>query len=101
MAAAWNFGPDATEIRPVGWVVEQVAARWGKRPDWKSDARENSHEANTLLLDSGKARSQLGWLPKLGLADAIEWTVDWYRAYAAGEDPRALTVKQLRRFPLR
>jgi CDP-glucose 4,6-dehydratase len=100
MAAAWNFGPDTVAMRPVGWVVEQVAARWGKRANWKRDTRENPHEAITLLLDSGKARSQLGWLPKLGLEDAIEWTVDWYRACATGEDPRALTLQQLRRYPI-
>jgi CDP-glucose 4,6-dehydratase len=100
MAAAWNFGPDTSAMRSVGWVVEQVAARWGQRTDWKRDARENPHEASTLLLDSDKARSRLGWLPRLGLTDAIEWTVDWYRACDAGEDPRAITLQQLRRYPL-
>lgn len=101
MASAWNFGPDNDAVQTVGWIAEQAIARWGKRADLKRDTRANPREAHTLLLDSGKARSRLNWLPKLRLRDAIEWTVDWYRACEVGQDPRATTLRQLREYRFR
>ncbi|HEU0054789.1 MAG TPA: hypothetical protein VFQ39_16495, partial [Longimicrobium sp.] len=58
-----------------------------------------AHEAGALRLDSSRARTRLGWEPRLPLADAVAWTVDWYREAAA--DPTAaadLTHAQIRRY---
>jgi CDP-glucose 4,6-dehydratase len=52
-------------------------------------------------LDSTKAKTHLGWRPILELPTAIEWIVDWYRAFAAGQDLRALTEKQIRDYEAR
>jgi CDP-glucose 4,6-dehydratase len=97
-AAAWNFGPDSGATRQVGWLVEQMMVRWGAQTRWKRDEGANPHEADTLVLDSSKARRQLGWLPKLDLAQTVANTVDWYRAVEAGSDPREVTLQQLRAY---
>jgi CDP-glucose 4,6-dehydratase len=95
---AWNFGPDTGSEHPVADVLEKIGARWGELHTVRSAEGERPHEASFLKLDSAKARSLLGWQPCLDFDTALDWTVDWYRAHAAGEDMRALTLRQIDRF---
>jgi CDP-glucose 4,6-dehydratase len=37
------------------------------------------HEATLLQLDISLAMRELNWQPKLSAADAIGWTMEWYR----------------------
>jgi CDP-glucose 4,6-dehydratase len=80
-AQAWNFGPPDSDARPVGWVVEQMAQLWGKGAEYKMDTRQHPHEAGFLKLDCSKARSLLGWSPRLGIEETLKWTIAWYKAY--------------------
>ena len=100
-ARAWNFGPELADCRSVGWLVERIARAWGTSTGWTPDRRPQPHEAQLLLLDAGLARRELGWRPCLGLDEAVDWTVDWYRTDAAGGDVRALTLDQIDRFQTR
>jgi CDP-glucose 4,6-dehydratase len=93
-AGGWNFGPNAAEARPVSWVVERIRSVWADGAEWQMDAVEHPHETNFLSLDTTKASDLLDWKPRLRLGTAIEWTVDWYRSHAAGEDPRSLCERQ-------
>lgn len=97
-AGGWNFGPADGDTRPVAWIVEQMARRWGPSARWVRDTAPAPHEAGLLRLDSSKARSELGWSPKLDLATALDWTVDWFRAQQAGEQMLAVTSGQIDRF---
>jgi CDP-glucose 4,6-dehydratase len=97
-AEAWNFGPDETDAVPVETVVGTVTRLWGPQAGWKTDAGEHPHEAHFLRLDSSKARSRLGWRPRLRLPLALEWTVDWYRRQAQGGDALQLTREQIERY---
>jgi len=100
-ARAWNFGPDAGDTRSVGEVVARIAALWGPRQaHWTVDApAAGGHEAMVLRLDSGLAQARLGWRPILGLDEALEWTLTWYRAHQAGHtDMRNMTLEQILRF---
>ena len=56
-----------------------------------------------LRLDWTKARTRLGWQPVLTLKDAVELTVAWYRAAAAGGDRSMydLSVEQIRDYEQR
>lgn len=83
-ARAWNFGPSPDQCYRVTEVVERIAARWGGRPRWRvgRNAAEGPHEAMLLTLDSSAAAERLGWRPALGLDEALDLTVDWYRAWA-------------------
>ncbi len=53
-----------------------------------------------LWLDTAKARKRLGWRPRLPLREAVDLTVEWYRAALAVRGPRLydLSVEQIRRY---
>ena len=98
IAGAWNFGPPDDDARQVGWVVEQLAARWPGGVHWERDEGDAPHEAHYLKLDSSHARSSLGWQPAWSLEPALDATVSWYRSYADSGDLRALTLAQIGEF---
>ncbi|MET4519821.1 CDP-glucose 4,6-dehydratase [Bradyrhizobium sp. I1.7.5] len=91
----WNFGPDAASEVPVGTVVEHLIALWGDGARWAADAGPHPHEAAYLRLDCAKARGELGWTPRLDLAQGLRLTVDWYRALREGRDLRKFSLDQL------
>jgi CDP-glucose 4,6-dehydratase len=98
-ARAFNFGPAQDEARPVGWVVQELAAAWGDGAvRLTPDPRPQPHEAHHLTVDSALARSVLGWRPVWNLPQALTRTAEWYRAVAGGADARAATLGQLELF---
>lgn len=95
-AEAWNFGPLDDGARSVAWVAEALTGAWSPEAEWTSEADpEGPPEAHYLRLDSTKARSQLGWCPRLEISDALRWVVDWHRAHLDGHDMRAATEEQI------
>lgn len=92
LARAYNFGPADDDVRPVGWVVEQLAVQS------EIDDGPHPHEAHWLKLDSSLARTALGWSPAWDLAEGLRATADWHRAHRAGEDLLALTRAQIAAF---
>lgn len=97
-AQAWNFGPDSANAKTVGWIVDYLTRRWGEGARWELDGSEHPHEDTFLKLDCSKARSLLGWAPKLSLATALEWIIEWYRGYRQQADMRTLTKTQIEQF---
>jgi CDP-glucose 4,6-dehydratase len=93
---AWNFGPENTDAQTVRWIVDRLAEEWGENGRWQVDTEESPHEAQTLKLDWSKAANSLDWRPILPLATALRLTAEWYRRRNLNEDPRALTLEQLR-----
>ena len=91
----WNFGPAAEDERPVAWVAERFAELWDGAPAWRAAPGEHPREAPVLRLDSGKARSLLGWQPRWDLERGLAETVSWHRRVAAGEDARAVSLAQI------
>ena len=94
----WNFGPSDEDAKPVGWIVEQMAALWGNDAQWQVDTGEHPHEAHYLKLDISKARSRLDWHPALRLKDALALIIDWSKQRAAGANMRQLTLDQLQAY---
>jgi CDP-glucose 4,6-dehydratase len=94
-ARAFNFGPLEDDAQPVKWIVERMVSAWGEGARWTLDADKGVHEAGYLQLDASRARTELGWQPKLRLAAALDWLVAWYQAERAGEDMHAFTLKQI------
>ncbi len=76
---AFNFGPYPEDHLVVKEIVESAIKIWGSG-EWKdiSDASQ-PHEAGILKLDISKALHELNWQPKLNAAQAIEWTINWYK----------------------
>ncbi len=98
VSEAWNFGPDATDVQPVSWIADRLVALWGGGAGWRQDDAVGVHEAGLLAVDATKARLRLGWRPRLALAEALAWTVEWHRAVRDGGDPRALVLAQIERY---
>jgi len=97
-SGAWNFGPEEGDAKPVRWIVEQVAARWGGGASWSTTEEPQPHEAMQLRLDIAKARMQLGWRPVCPLDTALDWTVAWHRAWLEGADVQAVCRDQITRY---
>jgi len=97
-ATAWNFGPFDDDAWPVERIAATMAKRWGSGASWIADTAPSVHEAGTLKLDASKARAELGWLPQLRLGTALDWTIDWYRAWNEGSDMRAFTLNQIKQY---
>ena len=98
LAEGWNFGPADEDARPVGWIVQRIAAGWPQELRWVQDDGPHPHEANYLKLDSSKARARLGWHPRLELGETLESIVTWYSELRSGADMRAVTLGQIEAF---
>ncbi|MGO9932134.1 MAG: CDP-glucose 4,6-dehydratase [Steroidobacteraceae bacterium] len=95
-SCAWNFGPDVGSEASVLAVAQAVAGLWGDRAAVRHlDGRTHPHEAALLGLDNSRARTALGWRPKWSLAQALHFTVEWYRQWAGGADLRDVTLRQI------
>lgn len=98
-AQAWNIGPVSSDAQPVSWIMQRMVDAWGDGAAWQLDNSTQPHEAQALNLDISKAQKYLGWQPTLSLAQAIDWLVQWYRAYyEKQQDMRELTLKQISKF---
>jgi CDP-glucose 4,6-dehydratase len=100
-SGAWNFGPSDSDHRSVRWVVDELVKRWGKGAAWKRDRSRKPHEAGMLRLSCAKARARLGWRPRLELETALDWSIEWHRRHAAGDEARTLAEEQIARFQSR
>lgn len=95
---AWNFGPNDEDVKPVAWIVEQMAVLWGQDAQWQIDQGHHPHEAHFLKLDISKARNRLGWHPALRLQDALALIVDWAKKRKAGVNISELTLHQIQTY---
>lgn len=96
-AEAWNFGPLEEDARTVEEVVALAARRWGSGLKWSVDAGAHPHETQMLKLDISKAMGA-GWRPLLRTEQAVDWTVEWYRAWHEKQDVKALSLEQIERY---
>jgi len=97
-ASPWNFGPAEADAKPVSWIANELARLWGNRAAWREDEGSHPREAHYLKLDSSKANTSLNWYPALPLNLALEWIIEWYRAFQAGGDLRRLTRAQIEQY---
>jgi dTDP-D-glucose 4,6-dehydratase len=54
-----------------------------------------------LMLNSEKARSELGWLDKLSFEESLQWTVNWYKNVHNGSEPLTEMMKNINDFESR
>ena len=98
LAEGWNFGPNDDDARPVSWIADRLTTMWGEKAGWKTSDGEQPHEANSLRLDSSKARARLGWRPRWNLLSALEKTAVWYRAYQDQKNIRNVVLEQIQEY---
>ena len=76
----WNFAPPEETAVSERQLAERFATAWGEETTLAS-ADTDPEEPHSFRLNTRKARTQLGWSTALELDEAIEWTVEWYRAF--------------------
>lgn len=98
--SAYNFGPGPEGEHAVRNLLDQFGAAWGPSGSlaWRHDRGPRPKETSVLRLDTARARDDLDWRPLLAFGEAVEWTADWYRAFAAGADIAAVTREQIDRY---
>jgi CDP-glucose 4,6-dehydratase len=81
-SGAWNFGPAYSSIITVEELVRSLIRYWGdgQYKDLSKGLSREPHETRTLILDISKAVNLLKWRPVLTINEAIEYTVNWYKA---------------------
>lgn len=93
----WNFGPEAEGVSTVWEVASEVIKNYGSG-ELKDSSNPNAvHEANLLMLNINKAKSRLGWYPRMNMQQCMELVVDWYKRYQT-EDVYALCVEEINNF---
>jgi CDP-glucose 4,6-dehydratase len=95
---AWNFGPTINTDTKVSEIADLAVSAWGDKASWMLTRDAQLHEAEHLLLDSSKARKELGWEDKLDCRTAVEWTIDFYKSSVSGKNPRILLQDQVEAF---
>jgi CDP-glucose 4,6-dehydratase len=94
-ASSFNFGPGDEDAWPVDRIATKLASSWGDGASWKCDGGPSPHENRILRLDASKARTELGWQPRLRIEPTLEWTLDWYRAWERGDSMQLVTQAQI------
>ena len=94
-AGYYNVGPDDKDCVTTGELVELFCQSWGEGQTWENHFVGGPHEANFLKLDCSKIKHTFGWKPVWGVKEAIEKTVEWSKAWLAGEDINDVMQQQI------
>jgi CDP-glucose 4,6-dehydratase len=94
----WNFGPNHLQKHLVSEVIDGFSQQYGVSGSaWMLDQGTHPKESNFLLLNSAKARTQLGWVDQLDFQETLEWTASWYRDFTE-QGARPTTMQQIEAF---
>lgn len=94
----YNVGPDDCDCVTTGELTDLFCQTWGDGMKWVNRYDGGPHEANFLKLDCSKLKKTFGWTPRYHVQKAVEKTVEWSKAYLAGEDMTAVTDRQIKEF---
>lgn len=94
----YNVGPDDCDCINTGDLVTMFCNAWEDGAKWVNKYDGGPHEANFLKLDCSKIKRTFGWTPRYHVAEAIDKTVKWSKAYLAGEDMLEVTDRQIEEF---
>jgi CDP-glucose 4,6-dehydratase len=93
-----NFGPDQESKASVLEVFNLATYYWGTKANLEVQSDSIMKETDVLLLDSSRAMSILNWRNKLGLSEAVKWTVDWQKDVVSDGDAISATERQVNKF---
>jgi len=86
-AGFYNVGPDECDCVTTGELVNLFCSCWGDGAAWENQAQKNApHEANFLKLDCSKVKSVFGWKPRWHIAQCMEMTCRFSKAWLGGEN---------------
>lgn len=94
----YNVGPDDKDCVTTGELADLFCQAWGEGAAWVSQSDGGPHEANFLKLDCSRIKKTFGWQPRMGVAEAVGWTVEWTKDWLAGRSAAEAMDRQIRRF---
>lgn len=93
----WNFGPESESVLTVWEIATAIINNFGFG-ELKDVSDPNAlHEANLLMLNINKAKTRLGWNPRLNAKETAVLTSDWYKRYNA-ENVYDICVEEIESF---
>jgi CDP-glucose 4,6-dehydratase len=98
LPAALNFGPPPGRQPTVAELADAMTAALGATRRWEHQPAPETPERHALALDATLASHCLGWTPRLSGRRMVDSTAAWYRAWAVGDDMRAVTLQQIREY---
>lgn len=93
----WNFGPESESVSTVWEVATELIKNYGKGELKDSSDPNAVHEAKLLMLDITKAKTKLGWKPRMNMQQCMELVADWYKRCQT-EDVYQLCVEEIDKF---
>lgn len=98
LADAYNVGPDEADCVTTQTLAEIFCDAWGDGQTFESRSVDGPHEAAFLRLDCGRLKETFGWEPTWNIKAAVEKTVEFSKAWQAGEDAESIMKAQIHEF---
>lgn len=93
----WNFGPESDTMLTVWEIASTIIDNFGFGKLRDVSDSKTLHEANILLLNINKAKTKLGWKPRLSPRQSVMLTSDWYKRYKT-ENVYNLCIEEITKF---
>lgn len=93
----WNFGPETDSVLTVWEVATAIVENFGFGELRDVSDPNALHEAKLLMLNIDKAKTRLGWRPRLNAKQCAVLTSDWYMRYKT-ENVYDLCVEEINKF---
>ncbi len=94
----YNVGPDDCDCVTTGELVDLFCQSWKEGARWENQFAGGPHEANFLKLDCSRVKKTFHWKPRMGVRQAVEHSVAWYKAWMNGEEMIPLMDRQIGEF---
>lgn len=95
---AYNFGPDTGDFVDNEMLVKMFCDEWGNGMSYEIRKAQGPHEAGLLKLDITKAKSMLGWKPKIDVRKAVQMTVEMEKAAGDKKKYAEIMESQIRQY---
>lgn len=97
-SGSWNFGPTIESIKTVKELTERTIDIFGRGSVFIGEIDKNKHEAGLLHLNCDKSNHQLGWYPVWNFEQTVNTTIEWYKNYISGANPKELSLNNIYQF---
>lgn len=91
----YNVGPDDESCITTGELADLFCKYWGDGMKWMNRYDGGPYEAGFLKLDCTKLKETFAWQPRWNIEQAVEKSVEWYKAFYNHEDMREITKRQI------
>ena len=91
----YNVGPDDESCITTGELADLFCKYWGEGMKWVDRYDGGPYEAGFLKLDCTKLKETFAWQPRWNIEQAVEKSVEWYKAFYNHEDMGEITKRQI------